>query len=709
MDHFFNKTINFSLVLIALLALPFTSLANQDPDILFLNSYYLGYEWSDNIVKSFQYEINNAFQNPIISIEYMDSKQFKSDEYYQSLADLYYYKYHDNKPDVIVCSDDNAFQFVMNYYNDLFKDIPFVFCGVGKIDQKYIENHKNFTGIIEHLDIQATINLINKFHPDLENLYIITENTITGVSQKEATESQEQQFPDINFRYFDGRYLTTYQLLDKIKQLPEHSALLPLTWMRDASGEVFDNEIIYPLIINSSNVPVYSTGEIMMGMGVIGGMLNSGFNQGELAAMLTLKILNGEKPENIPIVVDTHNPCMLDYQMIKKYKIDTNLIPANSIIINKPISLYEKHKSVIWIAISINSILAFIIAILIINIISRHKTEKALRQSRMQYKTLVETAPESVIMLDFEGTILFASDHTWSMFNLPADQALENKKVTAFIDKKNLDEINNFNLQLKNLKTVRNKEIIFKRADNSRFIGEINASYILGIDSIPNAIIATVRDISGRKEYEDMIKKSLLEKEILLKEIHHRVKNNMQVICSLLSLQEKYIPDPESLKVFQETKSRVMSMALIHERMYRSEDLAEINFKEYIQNLIVDLGHTYNTDNKLFSFDIKGPDIFLDLNRAIPCGLILNELVTNAIKYAFPDNQPGTINIKLDTSSNRFSILVKDDGIGIPQGFNPETSTTFGYKMIHALISQIEGELIVQRNNGTIVQFSFNS
>jgi len=223
-----------------------------------------------------------------------------------------------------------------------------------------------------------------------------------------------------------------------------------------------------------------------------------------------------------------------------------------------------------------------------------------------------------------------------------------------------------------------------------------------------NLIILTVQDITERITADKQIQHSLKEKEILLREVHHRVKNNLQTISSLLDLQAESIKDSAALEAFRSSQSRIRSMALIHERLYKSENLSRIKAQEYIKNLIDYLEATYDSQAGNIKLKTNVQNILLNLDTAIPCGLIINELVSNSMKYAFPGEQAGTIEVSLLVSSaDSISLSVKDDGIGIPADITVENSPSLGLQLVYLLAKQINGTLITERKNGTKVELIF--
>lgn len=215
------------------------------------------------------------------------------------------------------------------------------------------------------------------------------------------------------------------------------------------------------------------------------------------------------------------------------------------------------------------------------------------------------------------------------------------------------------------------------------------------------------KELALRKKAEEGLKEALEEKEMLVKEIHHRVKNNLTVISSLLNLQSHYIKDKEALDIFKESQDRAKSMALIHEYLYQSSDLKRINFGEYINKLSINLFRTYIINPGLINLNIDAEDIMLDINIAIPLGLILNELLTNVMKYAFPDGRRGGINIKFHSIDNEYTLIVSDDGIGFPDGLDYKNTGSLGLRLVNNLTDQIDGRIELEKNYGTTFKIRF--
>ncbi len=208
-------------------------------------------------------------------------------------------------------------------------------------------------------------------------------------------------------------------------------------------------------------------------------------------------------------------------------------------------------------------------------------------------------------------------------------------------------------------------------------------------------------DISDRKRIDEQLRASLQEKEVLLKEIHHRVKNNLQVISSLLNLQAGYVVDDVVRGHFQDSQNRVRSMALIHERLYRSEDLARIDFQSYLSDLTGQLLRSYQTTEGRVTVAIESDEILLDTNLAVPCGLLINELISNAFKHAFPSGRPGTVRVEMRCLESQYQLVVQDNGVGFPAELDFRTTPSLGLQLVNSLVRQLGGVIELTRADGT--------
>ncbi len=248
----------------------------------------------------------------------------------------------------------------------------------------------------------------------------------------------------------------------------------------------------------------------------------------------------------------------------------------------------------------------------------------------------------------------------------------------------------------------------YVRKDGSRVPIEITVYPQLDHGGNIISYIGFVTDITERKKAEGKIRKALKEKEILLKEIHHRVKNNMNVTSSLLKLQSATITDKKVLEIFKDTRNRIKTMALIHDKLYRSSDLAQIDFGEYIKDLVENQFSAYGGSGDGISIKVAAEKLFFEIDMATPCALIINELVSNAFKHAFPGNRKGEITVALSAiNGDEAELIVSDDGVGFPADLDFENSKSFGLHLVKLLIEQIEGTTDIDRDGGMTFRIRF--
>lgn len=324
----------------------------------------------------------------------------------------------------------------------------------------------------------------------------------------------------------------------------------------------------------------------------------------------------------------------------------------------------------------------------------RQQFTEALQQTNEQLQAILNTVPGCVAWINADGRYLSVNQHTANMWGLSASDFLGQKIGFRNNSSEYIHFIHQF---LANSELTASQVVDFKIKDSIRHYLIIAQKYQQG-----KAAVLVGIDITEQKQVEAELQTSLREKIVLLKEVHHRVKNNLQIISSLLDLQSQTLTDPQVLDVFQQSANRVKSMALIHNQLYQSTSLEKIDFADYIEALASYLFQSYGVNRNLIELKIDVEPISLNLDTAIPCGLLLNELLSNALKYAFPESRPGVITIKLTSECDRrLMITVQDNGIGLPKGFEPENPKTLGFQLIQALTEQLEGELDIKPDPGT--------
>ena len=345
----------------------------------------------------------------------------------------------------------------------------------------------------------------------------------------------------------------------------------------------------------------------------------------------------------------------------------------------------------------------------------RKEMERSLQESEERFRDIFNLSPVGIALTDEVGNILEMNDAMLDTFGYSPGEVRRMNTLELYAlpdERRNVIEIVLAKGQ------ILDYEVLLKRADGSTFPGILNATRILRKGKI--LLQSSIIDISDRKMMEEEIRSlnraleqrvrqrtndlnaSLAEKEILLREIHHRVKNNLQIIISILRLQKRQITDPRTLEILLDCESRVRSMALVHEKLYRSADLAHIDIGDYLRTLTNYLFTTYSIDQKQVTFHVEITTLALDINRAIPVGLILNELVSNSLKHAFPEGRNGKIEITGGQEEENIVISIQDNGIGIPVDFDWRHTLSLGMHLIMTLVEQVNGTIeLTDRNEGT--------
>jgi PAS domain S-box/diguanylate cyclase (GGDEF) domain len=377
--------------------------ADSPKKVLVLDSYSEDFKWTGNISKGINSVLDNDSEKVDLSYVYMDMKKIKDKSYVNALYNLHKIKYNNVKFDAIICSDNDALDYLVNYGDTLFPNTPVVFCGINNFDESILNGHKNYTGIVETIVIEQSIKTILKLQPYVNNIILVCDSTSTGaLNEERAREITKTLKWPVNFNFYIDTNIEN--LKDVVTHLGKNTAILHIGQLKDNEGNFINYEKIGSSLFKNINVANYICWDFPIGQGIIGGKVINSFDQGKTAAQMTLRILNGEKINAIPIIKESPSIYTFDYNELVRFKIDKKNIPEESIIINKPFSFYEKYKNLVLTTVGIMSTLLIFIIILAVNINKRRISEKKLLENYSELTAVYEelTATEEELRAQYD-------------------------------------------------------------------------------------------------------------------------------------------------------------------------------------------------------------------------------------------------------------------------------------------------------------------
>ncbi|WP_138430641.1 PAS domain-containing sensor histidine kinase [Fodinibius saliphilus] len=395
--------------------------------------------------------------------------------------------------------------------------------------------------------------------------------------------------------------------------------------------------------------------------------------------------------------------------------IDHNLTELEGSFSHTMGSMASWVKSFIFWTIIIVGITLLIIGYLVVNSFFReiNNLNEKLSRSESKFKKVLQHSRDIVYQLDIKsGQYEYISPYVEEMLGYPTDDFL-NKGRSFVLGHVHPEDLEKMKQEIESMEEKGHydyfaDETEFRiRTNNGNYIWVNNQrALVKGKNGTAVAIVGSVRDISDRKKYEVEIERSLKEKQTLLEEIHHRVKNNLAVISSLLELQKHESEEP-LVTVFEDTQSRIRSIAMIHEKLYQNETLSAIDIQEYIEDFAGMISDAFNSEQKNITIKNKVESFDLDITKAVPLGLIVNELLNNAFKHGFEDVNDGEIVVALEETDGTVQFSVKDNGKGLPEGFTIAESNSLGMTLVKTLTQQLEGEINISEDKWTKFEISF--
>ncbi|MFW5769405.1 MAG: histidine kinase dimerization/phosphoacceptor domain -containing protein, partial [Spirochaetota bacterium] len=680
--------------------------------ILILNSYHNGFEWSDRIMEGLKETLGKEH---LCYIEYMDTKRFPYETQIGHVEDYFKEKYGPGFFDLIVTTDDNALRFLFEYRDELWPGVRAVFCGVNDFHPAVSRNREWITGLMEKNDHVKTIRSALMLLPSTERILAVTDNTTSGKAQLETMKTLAGSlFTGLEFEYLnDDGNVTLDRVRRTLSEAPPHTVVYFSDLHLDGNLEYLDYRNYLGDLTREYPVPFFVHSDFLLGYGTVGGMITSGYYQGTYAGRTAERILRGERTEDIPVLRESPNRYMFDARTLERFSIPERRLPEDATV------LYEEgaplKEMLGWLIPSIIGILFFAVLSLglTVNIGRRKQAERLFARERDLFHTLLDNIPDFIFFKDRESRFTRINTALVRYLGLetPADGV--GRTDADFYNEDIAAETRRDELEVMEAgRPLVNKEEKLELGDG---IIRWQTTTKLPLYDEKGNIAGTfgiARDLTELKRYVDELKRSLNEKEILLKEVHHRVKNNLAMISSLINLHPKDGLPQDAVNLLEDLKGRLYSIALVHDRIYTSENFSSIDLTEYITRLVGTVVGASGGESPDTDVDIDVRDLKVSLDKAVPIALILNELITNSFKHGLSGTKiPEGCRKKLIVTGGAIDdhavITVQDNGLGFPEGFDPNSTSSLGFQIASALTLQIEGTLTCRSEGGARCELSF--
>lgn len=705
-------------LVVILLILPAAAADTGGHDqIIYISSYGPSYIWNQEMEAGIEAAIADSEHTRIqFSIEYLDAKAIDDATHFENLYQTFAHKYKTASPDVIVISDDAALLFMDEYGDRLFPGVPVVFTGINNASNlpEADEDTPYYIGTLEILPVQETIDVIRNINPETDTIYIILDNTYAGRSiRRQIDEQTAGRTDDITYLYPEAGADINAISAD-LADLPDTAAVLLITYyLADQDLTPYHIDEISAELSEAGSLPIYSAVSMFNDKGVVGGVQVSPYSLGYDAGTHAMWVLEEKPvPGAGPVIFTPDTSPIFDYTEMERFDIPVSVLPKGSTIINQPSNRITIDRGLAIGVTAAALILIILVFILITQNFALAKTRALLAKSEHLYRSVVESQTEMITRFRVDGTIIFINPAYARYFGLDADTARGTKfRPHVIEDDQKRVEAHFASLRAGNAHQTIEQRILLN--------GNIRWQHwedhaIFDTDGTVIEYQSVGNDITEQRDTEQKIQDSLQEKTVLLQEVHHRVKNNLAVISSMLEMQavKDEETDPHVATQIREAERRISSMAAVHEELYRSDSFGTMDVQPHFERLAKEIISTFSNAATV-STVVNAEGCTLSLEKAIPVSMVLNELLTNAMKYAFTSLTEGIITIRMQPDTTGIILTFSDSGVGLPEGFDPEQATTLGMRLVKTFVEyQLDGTYTISTGpDGTTwtIQFPYDT
>lgn len=691
--------------------------------VLYLNSYQNGYAWSDNILKGIRSTFRDSQYVVDLQVEYMDAKKHPEPENREILRQLFENKFRSTKFDAIICSDNDAFQFMLAYHEQLFPSVPVIFCGVNDFDPQQLAAHDLFTGVVEELDISYNLNLALTINPDKKRVVVVSDSSL---SSSAIVAQIKKAMPDFDHRLsFDfWENLPLDELLEKSRSMPEDSFLFFVPFYIERGGKYLSAADVVEALYANANVPIYGAWSFLLGHGIVGGRLLDGKTHGKVTAEMVLDILDGKPVPNLLTKADEESPITFDWQVLERFELTHASLPENAVFINQPEPTYRFEKGVVWTALALLFLLTAFTVFLVASRTRAIRAEQELALSRKMLRSIIDTMPQLIYWKDLNSRFVGANRRFADFFNLSDAESVQGKSNRDLLKG---ESISREGERLDQKVIESNAPVLHEIIDHD---GPSEQDVIFEINKVPlhddngqvTGILTTAEDITARVQLERQLMQSQKLEAIgtFVGGIAHDFNNLLTTIINstelaLMDADGPVAEDVQRAKAAAEHGSRLVGQILTYARP--SNEGTVLVAPSAPVNEALDLISHMLPDNIQLHATIPED---LGTGMADPAHLqqILMNLCTNSIHAMRA--RGGELHVSMDVvaqdgADRSLWLRVRDAGPGIPDTvmeriFDPffttkdkQEGTGLGLAIVHGIVQVHGGDISLSSQPGETI------